>query len=166
MNLNYINLILICQVLISCNISLKTNNDYLPSQITETITLLGDTLRSPKLKEGKSLNQYKLAQKSYFKDLNNPELLIWYGRRTAYLGYYQEAINLFSKGIGKHPNDPRFYRHRGHRYISTRQYEKAIQDFQLRHSTNQNQILVLAEVVKISACYPLLFPTIFIKPPV
>ena len=130
MNLNYINLILICQVLISCNISLKTNNDYLPSQITETITLLGDTLRSPKLKEGKSLNQYKLAQKSYFKDLNNPELLIWYGRRTAYLGYYQEAINLFSKGIGKHPNDPRFYRHRGHRYISTRQYEKAIQDFQ------------------------------------
>ena len=130
MNLNYINLIFIFQVLISCNINQNKNNDYLPSQTTETITLLGDTLRSLKLKEGKSLNQYKSAQKSYFKNLNDPESLIWYGRRTAYLGYYQEAINLFSKGIEKYPNDPRFYRHRGHRFISTRQYEKATQDFQ------------------------------------
>ena len=130
MNLNYINLIFIFQVLISCNINQNKNNDYLPSQTTETITLLGDTLISPKLKEGKTLNQYKSAQKSYFENLNDPESLIWYGRRTAYLGYYHEAINLFTKGIEKHPNDPRFYRHRGHRYISTRQYEKAIQDFQ------------------------------------
>ena len=130
MNLNYINLIFIFQVLISCNINQNKNNDYLPSQTTETITLLGDTLISHKLKEGKTLNQYKSAQKSYFKNLNDPESLIWYGRRTAYLGYYHEAINLFTKGIEKHPNDARFYRHRGHRYISTRQYEKAIQDFQ------------------------------------
>ena len=49
MNLNYINLIFICQVLISCNINQNSNNDYLPSQTTETITLLGDTFISPKL---------------------------------------------------------------------------------------------------------------------
>ena len=68
MNLNYINLIFIFQVLISCNINQNKNNDYLPSQTTETITLLGDTLISPKLKEGKTLNQYKSAQKSYFEN--------------------------------------------------------------------------------------------------
>ena len=46
---------------------------------------------------------------------------------TAYLSFTTpKAINLFTKGIEKHPNDPRFYRHRGHRYISTRQYEKAV----------------------------------------
>ena len=54
MNINYIYLIVIFQVLVSCNLSQKINNDYLPSQTTETITLLGDTLISPKLKEGKS----------------------------------------------------------------------------------------------------------------
>ena len=43
MNLNYINLIFIFQVLISCNINQNKNNDYF-SQTTETITLLGDTL--------------------------------------------------------------------------------------------------------------------------
>ena len=130
MNINYIYLIVIFQVLVSCNLSQKINNDYLPSQTTETITLLGDTLISPKLKEGKSLNQFKSAQKNYLKDIDNAESLIWYGRRTAYLGYYQEAINLYTKGIKSYPNDPRFYRHRGHRYISTRQYDKAIKDFQ------------------------------------
>lgn len=129
MNINYIYLIVIFQVLVSCNLSQKINNDYLPSQTTETITPLGDTLISPKLKEGKSLNQFKSAQKNYLKNIDDPESLIWYGRRTAYLGYYQEAINLYTKGIQYNSNDPRFYRHRGHRYISTRQYDKAIKDF-------------------------------------
>ena len=129
MNINYIYLIVIFQVLVSCNHSQKINNDYLPSQTTETITPLGDTLISPKLKEGKSLNQFKSAQKNYLKNIDDPESLIWYGRRTAYLGYYQEAINLYTKGIQYNSNDPRFYRHRGHRYISTRQYDKAIKDF-------------------------------------
>ena len=46
------------------------------------------------------------------------------------MGYYQEAIKLFTLGIKNHPNDARFYRHRGHRYISTRQYDKAISDFE------------------------------------
>ena len=68
----------------------------MPSQTTETITLLGDTLISPKLKEGKTLNQYKSARKSYFKNLNDPESLIWYGRRTAYLGYYLGLRNIDS----------------------------------------------------------------------
>ena len=129
MNINYIYLIVIFQVLVSCNLSQKINNDYLPSQTNETITPLGDTLISPKLKEGKSLNQFKSAQKNYLKNIDDPESLIWYGRRTAYLGYYQEAINLYTKGIQNNSNDPRFYRHRGHRYISTRQYDKAIKDF-------------------------------------
>ena len=46
------------------------------------------------------------------------------------MGYYKEAIKLFTLGIKNHPNDARFYRHRGHRYISTRQYDNAITDFE------------------------------------
>ena len=69
------------------------------------------------------------AKTNYEKDSNNPDNIIWYGRRTAYLGNYQEAIEIFSKGIQLHPKDARFYRHRGHRYISIRCIDKAIEDF-------------------------------------
>jgi tetratricopeptide (TPR) repeat protein len=48
----------------------------------------------------------------------------------AYLWRYQEAIAMFSKGIAQHPNDPRMYRHRGHRYITTRQFDRAVADFE------------------------------------
>ena len=127
--MKYISLIIITPILISCSFNQKTNNDHLLLQTTETITLLGDTLISPLIKEGKSLDEFKSAQKIYFNDEDNSESLIWYGRRAAYLGYYQKAIDLYSEGIKKYPDDARFYRHRGHRYISTRQYDKAIKDF-------------------------------------
>ena len=128
MNMKYISLI-ITQILISCSFNQMTNNDHLLLKTTETITLLGDTLISPLIKEGKSLDEFKSAQKIYFNNEDNSESLIWYGRRAAYLGYYQKSIDLYSEGIKKYPDDARFYRHRGHRYISTRQYDKAIKDF-------------------------------------
>ena len=127
--MKYISLIIITPILISCSFNQKTNNDHLLLKTTETITLLGDTLISPLIKEGKSLDEFKSAQKIYFNNEDNSESLIWYGRRAAYLGYYQKAIDLYSEGIKKYPDDARFYRHRGHRYISTRQYDKAIKDF-------------------------------------
>ena len=127
--MKYISLIIITPILISCSFNQKTNNDHLLLQTTETITLLGDTLISPLIKEGKSLDEFKSAQKIYFNNEDNSESLIWYGRRAAYLGYYQKSIDLYSEGIKKYPDDARFYRHRGHRYISTRQYDKAIKDF-------------------------------------
>jgi len=127
--MKYISLIIITPILISCSFNQKTNNGHLLLKTTETITLLGDTLISPLIKEGKSLDEFKSAQKIYFNNEDNSESLIWYGRRAAYLGYYQKAIDLYSEGIKKYPDDARFYRHRGHRYISTRQYDKAIKDF-------------------------------------
>ena len=128
--MKYISLIIIITpILISCSFNQKTNNDHLLLQTTETITLLGDTLISPLIKEGESLDEFKSAQKIYFNNEDYSEWLIWYGRRAAYLGYYQKSIDLYSEGIKKYPDDARFYRHRGHRYISTRQYDKAIKDF-------------------------------------
>jgi tetratricopeptide (TPR) repeat protein len=37
---------------------------------------------------------------------------------------------MFSKGIALHPDNPKFYRHRGHRYITIRQFAKAQADFE------------------------------------
>ena len=69
------------------------------------------------------------ARNIYLKDIKNADAIIWYGRRKAYLGLYDDAIKLYTEGIILHPNDARMYRHRGHRYLTTRCYDKAISDF-------------------------------------
>ena len=122
-------LIISTLILCSCQSNQNSFKSVNPDKTIETITLLGDTLVSPDINDGKSFEQFKSAQINYFENKNSPEALIWYGRRVAYLGYYKEAITIFTLGIKNFPNDARFYRHRGHRYISTRQYDNAISDF-------------------------------------
>lgn len=56
--------------------------------------------------------------------------ILWLGRRLGYMSRFQEAIVVFSRGAEKFPEDARFLRHRGHRYVSTRQFDKAIADFE------------------------------------
>jgi tetratricopeptide (TPR) repeat protein len=58
--------------------------------------------------------------------------LIWVGRRTAYLGHYKQSIKIFTEGVEKFPDDARFLRHRGHRYITLRCFDLAIDD--LKHA--------------------------------
>lgn len=77
---------------------------------------------------GKMLDLYEKAKKDFKDNPNDLENIIWYGRRTAYLGQYDEAISIFSNGIKKFPEESRLYRHRGHRYISIRKYNEAIED--------------------------------------
>jgi tetratricopeptide (TPR) repeat protein len=59
---------------------------------------------------------------------NEADSIIWLGRRTAYLGNYKNAVRIFSSGLTLHPADARFYRHRGHRYLTLRCFDDAIAD--------------------------------------
>jgi len=68
------------------------------------------------------------AKKAFDANPNDAEALILYGRRLAYLWRYHEAIDVFTKGIEKHPENAMLYRHRGHRYISIRDFDKAAAD--------------------------------------
>ena len=54
---------------------------------------------------------------------------IWYGRRVAYTNRYNEAISIYSSGIEKYPQSYKLYRHRGHRWLSIRKFDEAINDF-------------------------------------
>ncbi len=63
-----------------------------------------------------------------FEALPSEENIIWYGRREAYLYNYQKAISIFTEGLKKYPESFRLYRHRGHRYITIREFDKAIVD--------------------------------------
>ena len=69
------------------------------------------------------------ARAAYDKAPGDADATIWLGRRTAYLGRYREAIDIFTRGIAQHPSDARMYRHRGHRYITVRELDRAIADF-------------------------------------
>ena len=69
-----------------------------------------------------------VARADYEADPNDADAIIWLGRRIGYTGLYREAIEVFSEGVEKHPDDARMYRHRGHRRISVREFDRAIAD--------------------------------------
>ena len=70
------------------------------------------------------------AQKDLAAKPNDAEAMIWVGRRYGYLWRFNDAIATFTRGMAAHPDNPKFYRHRGHRYISIRQFAKAQADFE------------------------------------
>ena len=108
------------------------SEQMLPPDV-EAISLLGKPLSSPPLAadvEKKREDELAQAQRDYDANPNSADAIIWLGRRTAYLGRYREAINIFTDGIRKHPDDARLYRHRGHRYITVRRFQDAIRDLQ------------------------------------
>lgn len=99
--------------------------------VPEATSLLGKPLVAPSIPpERRAALEKDLAdaQAAFDKDPSSADALIWVGRRTAYLSRYRDAIGVFSSGVEKHPADARMYRHRGHRYISVRAFDKAIAD--------------------------------------
>lgn len=97
----------------------------------QTISLLGDTLKTDiqPLSE-RFLIRIDSLSKLAFQEDRIVGQLIWEGRKTAYSGDYRQAVQLFTDAINQFPNEPRLYRHRGHRYITLRAFDFAIRDFQ------------------------------------
>ncbi len=99
----------------------------------EAISLLGDTLFAPSLPDSVRLvreAQLAEARRQLERSPEDPDSWIWVGRRAAYLGRYREAISVYTEALSRFPEDPRLYRHRGHRYITIRQFDRAIQDLE------------------------------------
>ena len=99
----------------------------------EAISFLGDTLSEIPLADNiraQREQQFEEARQRWVADPGNIENIIWAGRRAAYLGRYQEAILIFGLGLKQYPDSPRLYRHRGHRYITTRQLDSAVVDLE------------------------------------
>jgi tetratricopeptide (TPR) repeat protein len=90
----------------------------------ETTTSPGDTVTTVLSKADSNL---LIAQQNFLKD-SSEENYIWLGRRLAYLNRYDEAFEVYRKGLKRFPTSFRIYRHRGHRYISTRKFDAAIAD--------------------------------------
>lgn len=111
-------------ILSSCG---KKETVPIPTEKPNAYALDGTPLFLP----AASLQLMQIYAKKKADHINNPtdvDALIWHARYAAYAGDYEESIRLYSQGMNKWPNDARLYRHRGHRYITTRQYDKAIID--------------------------------------
>lgn len=97
----------------------------------EATSLLGKPLERPALDDAtreKLEANLAEAKRAYDADPHDEEAIIWYGRRLAYLSRYNEAVDVFTKGLEHHPDSAKLLRHRGHRYITLRKFDLAIAD--------------------------------------
>ena len=97
----------------------------------EAFSLLGEPLYAPILPEPvreERERELAAARAALAAAPGDPEALIWVGRRLGYLGRYREAVAVFSEGIARHPDDARFLRHRGHRFLTMRRLKLAEAD--------------------------------------
>jgi len=108
----------------------------------EALSLLGDTLQAVELPEKQRAlydSALRVAQNNFQENPDDLENIVRYGQILAYAGHFQEAIDVYSEGISNHPDSPALYRHRGHRYITLRQFDKAEEDLMKAAQLIENQ---------------------------
>jgi dipeptidyl aminopeptidase/acylaminoacyl peptidase len=97
----------------------------------EATSLLGRPLRSPELPAATRAALEADLQKAYADFVASPDSVdaaIWVARRLGYLGRYREAIRVLTDALARHPDDVKLLRHRGHRYLSVRELDRAVAD--------------------------------------
>lgn len=71
------------------------------------------------------------AQRVFDANPTDEDAAIWLGRRIAYTGRSDDAIRVFTDALAIHPSSYRLLRHRGHRYLTIRRFDEAIDDLTL-----------------------------------
>ncbi len=101
------------------------------SQDPEAMSLLGKPLFRIVIGErSKTELEERLAAAMEESDAkpDDVDAYVWVGRRIAYLGRYRDAIDWYTKGLDRFGPNAKLLRHRGHRYISIREFAKAVAD--------------------------------------
>lgn len=102
-----------------------------PEDRFQTVTFDGRPLFRPVLDDERGAeleDDLEEARARWRKHPEDEDAIVWYGRRLAYLGRYQEAVGVYTEGLALHPKSPRLLRHRGHRYVTLRRPLRAIED--------------------------------------
>lgn len=101
-------------------------------QAPEATSLLGRPLYAnpPEAQRDRLESDLRRAREMMRDRPNDPEAIIWVGRRLGYLWRMTEAVEVYTRGIEKHRKYAPLYRHRGHRYITLRQFDRAIADLE------------------------------------
>ena len=99
----------------------------------EAVSLLGDTLYPPPVDPAirpRHDSLFQVALADYLADSLDLYNIIWLGRRLAYLYRYRDAVRVYTIGLRHHADAPELYRHRGHRYITLRDFAAARRDLE------------------------------------
>lgn len=99
----------------------------------EAVSLLGEPLYAASFSpEQRAALEADLAaaRTAYEADSADVDNIIWLGRRLAYLWRYRDAVVVYTRGLDRYPDEPRLYRHRGHRYLSLRRLDAAVADLE------------------------------------
>jgi dipeptidyl aminopeptidase/acylaminoacyl peptidase/tetratricopeptide (TPR) repeat protein len=100
-------------------------------QPREATSLLGAPLKPVELAPAAAKAADAALEKArvdFAKSPDAADTIVWLGRRLAAAGHVRESIDVYTRGISRFPADARFYRHRGHRYVTLREFDKAIAD--------------------------------------
>ncbi len=114
-------------LLASCTIPAKEEKT---EKAPEVVSLLGKTYHEPERTPALQhrLDSNLMVARKNFEENDSEENYIWYGRRLGYLSRFNEAIEIFGRGLEKYPQSYKLLRHRGHRFISMRLFDRAIDD--------------------------------------
>lgn len=97
-----------------------------PLEAPQGHSLFGDPLMARVDEEGR----IAAADEALAADPSNPDLLIAAGRERRHSWQYAPAIELYSRAIEEAPDDWRPWRFRGHRHLSLRDFDRAIDDLE------------------------------------
>ena len=104
-----------------------------PAAPEEASSLLGEPLRSPAPPDAFAAEQEShlaAARARLAEDPADLDSWVWVGRRLAYLGRYRHAIDHYTRALERFPDAPELYRHRGHRWLSVREIDRAAADLE------------------------------------
>jgi len=112
----------------------STTSSAVPTEVAvQAVSPLGDSLRTlPLSDEVRTRYERQLgeARLAYEHAPTDPDSIVWYARRLGYLGRLRASIEVYTRGIALDSTNPWYYRHRGHRYISVRDFDSAIADLE------------------------------------
>ena len=125
-------LIALALVYCACPVNAQNTVDKEPDGDTR-FSLIGTPLRDPdwtsatKEKLDKDL---EIARAVMAVAPEREDSFIWLGRRLGYLARYQEAIDVFSRGLEKFPDSYKLLRFRGRHLARSREFARAIADYE------------------------------------
>jgi len=95
-------------------------------------TLIGTPLRDPDWPESTRAyleKDVEIARAVLAIAPEREDSWIWLGRRLAYLNRFDEAIDVFTRGLERFPDSYRLLRFRGRKLARTRRFEAALSDY-------------------------------------
>jgi len=140
--------ILLLFLLVSCqkgNVAI-IEDDRSGTPVFQAVSMTGDSLFTT-VDSSAMENQIRALEiaKAEFSEDATLDNNIWKGRREAYLGRYDLAIETFTEAVSKYPDSYEALRHRGHRYITIREFDKAISDLRKAASLMEGEALQIEQ---------------------